>query len=227
MATTVQSIINQGRAHSVANDPGVFTETGELVEEVDNIVRSIYQAAQAENPWFFSKTAEVAASDGWARPSDALDVMEVHAATGGVDAVLTAGTRVSVVSAASVEDELPPRIYRVGQTYESPGDAGDPEQASGGDKLKFFYCHGHPPITSASQTLDSTWIEDHNKLIYLRLAVFLSLKDKARADIQALVELASGAQRLFMSDVRQTDSALVSEHQRQSGNVTRDPKPVS
>lgn len=231
MATTVQQIVDQAYPHSTANDPGATALDAELVAVVDTIVQEVYMLAHDANPTFFSKQATVSIdatpANGWATPTDAIDVLTARAGAPGGNGVLTENDEITVVPFNELDKEFPPRIYRVGRFYHSAGATGDPAQVASGDTLKLFYSHSHTPITTIGQSLDTEWPDRHRRLLILRLAHYLSLKDKARGDMTALDNMIDRATRLFMSDVESTESALATRYQRTVGASVQRAQPTN
>lgn len=229
--TIVQQIVDAAHAYSTANDPAATALDAELVVAVDTIVQDIYVVAHDANPTYFSKEVEVdiaaAPADGWTLPVDHVDTLAIDAGAPGGSGVLTAGVEINLVPRNEKDKEFAPRVYRVGQAYHSAGAADDPAQVAGGDKLLLFYSHGHSEVTEIDQTLDLHWPDRHKRLVILRLAHYLSLKDKARGDMEGLNNMIARATQLFMSDVESTDSALKSRYQRSTGTVIQRPQPTN
>lgn len=214
MATTIQQIINAANATSSANDPGVQATDPELVGVLHRIVGEAYSLAHSENPEFFTKrSADVVYAAGWARPADAINVLLVEAGMKGATGGLESGTLVHVVPFDDREEAaFAPRVYRLGRTYLTVGLPGDPVAAGDGDTLRFWYSHKHPAITAVGQELDPSWPEDHNQLLITKLQKYLALKDKARADLEVIIEEEKRLTAIFLEDVNSADSVLERRH---------------
>lgn len=214
MATPVQFFIDAGYARSTANDPNLLALVGELVAQVHLVVQELYTRAKQVNPLYFLESATVAPDGtGWTRPTLALDVLRVERLTDQVEVhVVPMNDRLQAA--------LPPRVYRTAwNRYRTVGQTDDPSEAAlpAGTQLVFWYAATHAPIVSAGQVLDASWPERHNDLVSLEVARYLSLKDKARGDLEALDAEIDRAYALFDADLGQVDAALEARFRRVAG----------
>lgn len=209
MSTTVQDLIDRARSRSSFNDPGLATDA-EFIRHVDLGLKAAYQRAynvQVEagvEPSFFGKLAGMVGVAGeFTPPADAIAVYHIQTAL---------DERVSIVNVDDFEAELPPRVYRLGASFFSPGGTGDPGLT---DTLVAFYAHTHPDLDdtlapdNAANTLASSWRESHNSLLVADLCAFLAQKDGRDAELQQYATEIASLWVLF-------DQSVLAYHLRES-----------
>ncbi len=223
MPTTARVLIDAARARNVANDTSLAQDP-ELIRELDLRLKELYSFAARKAPLYFGAAASVAGdATKWPRTAGAELVFRVEAdgaAGTGVDRkIQTVGAKVHLVPLDDRQAELAPRVYALGRAYYSVGVAAtDPSASVNGDKLKFFYSRLHPNLdpalaaTHATNTLEADWPEQHNNLLIVYLAKFLSLKDAARSDseYQALEKEEARLYRIFEAHLEHENYALTS-----------------
>jgi len=224
MATTCALLIAAALNRRTANDADKLATPGELIGQLDRIMKGIYLKGSKINPGFFGTSASVAGTGTtWLRPVDAHVVTRVEAngATGtGADRVITVvGTEINVVPFNDRDIEFVPRIYRYGGLYYSEGGATNPSPSANGDTLKFYYSKRHPDFNTAlapsANTLDATWNDALNGLPIAELARYLCIKAGRGGTPEAagLDEEIKGWDALFMAELALDNDSIAQRNE--------------
>lgn len=209
MSTTAKDIIEAAYARRTANHPEKLATKSELISVLSRFLQRISADVAKVNPWYFSTQEDVTGSSGvWDRPASAVVVMHVENAS---------GTEVSIVPFRQRDAEMAPRIYPLGRTFKTVGEASDP---SGSDVLTFTFSERLDALDSTAQwdaaanTLADTWPEHHNDLLADHLAAYLAIKDgRADSELAALSgEIQAGVQSL----IAEVDIDDYGQHQKWS-----------
>lgn len=207
VSTTVTDIIVAALAKSTKNRVNaIATSATELTAAAYRAICGAFSLAAGIDPSFFGKSASVAAAGGaWPYPEDAESIFRIET---------VAGAEVALVPQDDKGAErVRPAVFRVGRSFYSAGNAGDPA----GVNLTFWYSKRPALLTLVTDVLDSMWLEAYNELLVLDLAIYLAVKDGRDDEAQLL-----GAERakwieLFSAHIMH---ATVNEVRR-FGNVGR------
>ena len=192
VTTTPEELMEAAYSKSTKNNPGaIATESTELFELVIRMLRKFFSVAARVNPLYFAGSSVVAApgaATGWDRPEGAESVFRIEEA---------GGTEVVVVphDDRACESGLP-AVYRLGKSYYTAGNAGDPDPAT--DALTFWYSRRPTDPTNFTSVIDSQWEEAYNELVVLEIAAYLAHKDGRAEELQMLIKDRDEWLRLFI-----------------------------
>lgn len=199
--STVNDLLQQARAQSSFNDPGIVTN-GEAVRRVQTSLRSLYQLAVTtaiqeglEPSYFGTSTAVQAVAGVFTVPSDCILDYRWEQSD---------GTEVRMIESGELSAELPPRLFRLGRTRVSPGRTGDPAVA---ETLTVYYARTHPDLDpsaaldASANTLDASWPTHHDALLIADLALFIAKKDGRDTEVAMLKGEIEGLTAIFQQDV--------------------------
>lgn len=189
MPTTAKQILLAAYPKSMKNKPGaIAAESTELLGVVTRALQAVFTAAARVNPYFFASSREVDfAAPGWRRPTDAESIYRIE---------LPNGTEVLPVDPEDRTMEAGmPCVYELGQVFRPAGNPLDP--AAG--KLVFSFSKAADVPANLDAALDPMWVERHNELLNLEVAIYLAMKDGRGEEIPALVQQRDARLRLFFA----------------------------
>lgn len=181
--STVQTIITNGYAKSAAARPDSNASPTELIARVGQCLREVFQVWARENPLVLAVTGQVQFDGiGWARPTDALRIVQVRADIGTIAApTIPAGTRIRVVP---FDDPLvaagKPCLTEMGQRFISTGQAVDPSAGT----VTMVYARGPQQPTTVTDSVDPLFPSFFDDILQFDIALYLAMKDQREADVQ-------------------------------------------
>lgn len=193
MAVTItpRDLIEAAYAKSTKNAPGtIATESTELLNLVNRMVRKFYIIAARVNPVYFASTTQVAAPGAatpWDRPEGAESIFRIE--SGGSEVVV-------VPFDDRTAEEGIAAVYRIGKQFYEAGNANDPDPSS--DALDFWFSKRPTDAANLDATLDSSWEEQFNEMLVLELAIYLANKDGRADEIGMLVKDRDEWLRMFI-----------------------------
>jgi hypothetical protein len=205
VSITCLTVIDAAFARSLQNDPGTTATHKELIGVIDRYMRGLYAQIAREDPTYFGTSASVNGSSGaWTRPPEAEVVFHIANAS---------GAEVNVMPFKHREDEVPPRVYRLGNIYRTVGLTGDP---SGSETLTFFYSKKHPNLNLNAQAsdnlLDSTFPSQFLDLPVVAVAKYMALKEGRTGELQALALEEKEQMAIFLTHVENQARGVKSRH---------------
>ncbi len=215
VTTTPRDILVGAYAKSTKNRPGtIATEATELLQLVIRIVQGLYTVAARVDQTYFAAEVDKTFSSGWPRPQEAESIFRMERTaltTGGT------GSAADLVNIVPFDDRGAEKglgaVYRMGQTYQTAGNAPDPT----GGTLRFFYAKRPSDPANLDAALDALWTEQHNELLMLEVAMYLALKDERAAEVADLRPQRDGWARLFISHLEHSETNV----RRRWGHVQR------
>lgn len=190
VTTTVQNILDWAYAKSLKNQPGfIATESAELLEQFNRVMRALYSIAASHNPTFFGVKATLTeASLTWPIPEDAESVYWLE--QGGAEVIV-----VPIWDKSADPSKL--TVFSTGRVLEAAG-VNDPAASD----LDCWYSKRADVETSLSDTLDATWDESFNELVVLELALYLSVKDGREEEYAGLIAMRDRELARFVARLR-------------------------
>ena len=179
--STVQSIIDGGFAKFAAARPESFTAGSELITEVGNALRAVFQVLARENPYIIGASAPIN-FDGakWPRPTGCFRVIRVEADSGTLAApMIAAGTEITVVP--MVDRYIAagsPSLYEFAQAFYPVGQSVDPS----GGTITMFYARAPQMPTTTGEAVDALFPSDFDDYLKWAVAAYLAQKDQRDLD---------------------------------------------
>jgi hypothetical protein len=181
MATTVEVIIQNGFAKSIAARADSFQVTDELIARVGQCLREVFQTIARENPYIIGQAYTVSFDGtGWPRPTNAMRVLMVKATVGTIaNPVIASGTEIVVVP---YDDQ---RFYEgtaslteLGQKFVSTGQAMDPSSGT----LSIVVARAPEMPDAEDDTIDALIPSFFDDIFQQDIAGYLAAKDKRKDD---------------------------------------------
>ena len=177
MAINPEDILVDAYAKSKKNQPGkIATESTELLGVVNRVIRTFFSIAVRVNPYFFGDEDDVAFSSGWPRPVTAEAIYRIEFTSNNAEVVV-------VPFDDRTAEEALPAVYRMGQVFQSAGNASDPTN----ENLTFYFSRVAVASSALDDPIDALFPEAYKELADLEVALYLAIKDQREAETAALV----------------------------------------
>lgn len=212
---TVQSIVEAGYAGSTANEAGDLAGDTELIGYLNRVFQAAFALAAAADPAKYSTRVTITCVASVATlPTDVIDVLIVRA--GGVKVHL------AEVQNLHRANEIPPVMFREGNTLVSRGLPGDP----GPTQVLSVSCTAPPTaLTTLAQSLDARWPERYNEMLVAAVRLYLAMKDEGRspAHLSMTAQAYTAAVTQFLRLAGLQPTALETPHGRQLAQIDLSP----
>ncbi len=180
--STTTDIVTQALPASLKNRPIAASDHTEYRLLLGRLLRKYVALGAKANPDYFGVLTQVVGAAGvWTRPANTESVYRIEDATK------------EEVIVVPVEDRIAnygkPRLYRLGRTYRTVGEAGDPGAT---DTLDFYCIMAAAVPASMDAALDAMWPTAYDPLLVADVALYLAVKDGRQEEVAGLTHERDG-----------------------------------